>query len=90
MQGLNENRDYFKVPRHDYPSGDANRRRNMDLDKMIDDWGNNVNVKFVNQDSTIGVVGIQERQNPMDAGRGEWKAIVQASLTPTHSDLTFA
>jgi hypothetical protein len=38
----------------------------------------------------IGVFGIQERENSMDAGRGEWKAKAQASLTPTHSDLTRA
>jgi hypothetical protein len=42
------------------------------------------------QASVIGVIGIQERQNSIDAGREEWKAIVQASLTPTHSDLTLA
>jgi hypothetical protein len=38
--------------------------------------------------SIIGVVEIQERRNSTDAGRGEWKAITQASLTPTHNDLT--
>jgi hypothetical protein len=32
MHGLNENRDNFKAPRRDYPSGDFN----TDLDQMID------------------------------------------------------
>jgi hypothetical protein len=31
------------------------------------------------QVSTIGVIRIQEMENSTDAGRGEWKAIVQAS-----------
>ena len=38
----------------------------------------------------LGIIEIQKRGNFMDAGRGELKAIAQASLTSMHSDLTCA
>jgi hypothetical protein len=44
----------------------------------------------VMKDSPIDVVRIQERPSSMDAGRGESKAIGQASLTRMYKDLTRA
>jgi hypothetical protein len=46
MQGLNENRDYFKAPKRGYPSGDANRspQHGPRQDDRPRDRENNVNV----------------------------------------------
>jgi hypothetical protein len=65
MQGLNENRDNFKAPKRDYPSGDANRRpqHGPRQDDRKRDEGNNVNVRFVRRNSDRRNSGFTNRRN---------------------------
>ena len=97
IQGLNENRGSFKAPRRHYTSGDVNRRPQLvsGRDDRPREWG--IMSTFtgcagrqtdVTQITATDVTVMQTRENFMDAGRGERRAIAQASLTLTHSNLT--
>jgi hypothetical protein len=65
MQGVNENRDNFKAPRRDYPSGDANRRPEHEpiQGHRPRDQGNNVNVRFVRRHNNRRNSGFSNRRN---------------------------
>ena len=96
VQGLTENRDSFRESTREYTSWDTNRKPQTGSrrENKPRDRGNNVNVRFMHKQTdvtrTTGAVRIALPATGtfMDAGRGEWKAITQAGLTPTRDNLT--
>jgi hypothetical protein len=65
VQGLQENRDNFKAPRCDNPSGDANRRpqHGSRPDERPRNRGNIINVRFVRTHSGRRNSGFSNRRN---------------------------
>jgi hypothetical protein len=80
MQGLNDNRDNFKAPRRDYPSGDANQRpqHGHRQDDRPRDRGNNVDVRYVRRNNASRNEGFTNRRRQNSGGRILWTQVEES------------